>query len=344
MATWIRGLGKVDDGQYDAVILAGAGLMRLGLEDRALEWLERTAWLPAPGQGALGVVTRTDDAKTRALVERLNDAPTRSAVRAERALLESLGGGCQVPVGALGMPYEGGLRLWGLVASTDGSRVVRGDVTGTAAEPVELGIRLADLLREQGAGTILRVVFDALAQEGIPGRGGIVTGSFEAKILTREELLSRHLRPREGRLVFTNGCFDLLHRGHVEYLEQAKGLGDLLVVGMNSDASVRRIKGSGRPLVGEHDRARVLAALASVDIVTLFDEDHAARAHRAVAPRHLGQRRRLRGPGHRGSRGRGGGGGDGDGRAVRRGIIRHPRSWSASRGTCDAPGSMVEGG
>ncbi len=164
-------LGKVDDGQYDAVILAGAGLMRLGLEDRALEWLERTAWLPAPGQGALGVVTRTDDAKTRALVERLNDAPTRSAVRAERALLESLGGGCQVPVGALGMPYEGGLRLWGLVASTDGSRVVRGDVTGTAAEPVELGIRLADLLREQGAGTILRVVFDALAQEGIPGRG-----------------------------------------------------------------------------------------------------------------------------------------------------------------------------
>ena len=164
-------LGKVDDGQYDAVILAGAGLMRLGLEDRALEWLERTAWLPAPGQGVLGVVTRTDDAKTRALVERLNDAPTRSAVRAERALLESLGGGCQVPVGALGMPYEGGLRLWGLVASTDGSRVVRGDVTGTAAEPVELGIRLADLLREQGAGTILRVVFDALAQEGIPGRG-----------------------------------------------------------------------------------------------------------------------------------------------------------------------------
>ena len=164
-------LGKVDDGQYDAVILAGAGLMRLGLEDRALEWLERTAWLPAPGQGALGVVTRTDDAKTRALVERLNDAPTRSAVRAERALLESLGGGCQVPVGALGMPYEGGLRLWGLVASTDGSRVVRGDVTGTAAEPAELGIRLADLLREQGAGTILRVVFDALAQEGIPGRG-----------------------------------------------------------------------------------------------------------------------------------------------------------------------------
>ena len=100
-----------------------------------------------------------------------------------------------------------------------------------------------------------------------------MTGSFEAKILTREELLSRHLRPREGRLVFTNGCFDLLHRGHVEYLEQAKGLGDLLVVGMNSDASVRRIKGSGRPLVGEHDRARVLAALASVDIVTLFDED-----------------------------------------------------------------------
>ena len=154
-------ISKVDDGQYDAVILAAAGLIRLGLEDRALEWLERTAWLPAPGQGALAIVTRTDDAATRSLVEELNDPQTQSAVRAERALLRNLGGGCQVPIGALGMPYEGGLRLWGLVASCDGTRVVRGDVTGVAAEPDELGTRLADLLRQQGAEAILQEVFDA---------------------------------------------------------------------------------------------------------------------------------------------------------------------------------------
>jgi D-beta-D-heptose 7-phosphate kinase/D-beta-D-heptose 1-phosphate adenosyltransferase len=74
-------------------------------------------------------------------------------------------------------------------------------------------------------------------------------------------------------VVFTNGCFDVLHPGHVEHLAQAKALGDVLVVGLNSDASVRRLKGAGRPLVREADRAAVLAALRSVDAVTLFDED-----------------------------------------------------------------------
>lgn len=100
-----------------------------------------------------------------------------------------------------------------------------------------------------------------------------MTGLLEAKILSTQELLTRHGRPRDGRLVFTNGCFDLLHRGHVEYLEHAKSLGDVLVVGLNTDDSVRRLKGAGRPLVDEGSRSRVLAALASVDAVTLFDED-----------------------------------------------------------------------
>ena len=154
-------LAKVDAGLYDAIILAGAGLMRLGLADRAGEWLERTAWLPAPGQGALGVITRTEDDETRGLVEALNDPPTRTAVVAERALLQSLGGGCQVPLGALGVPYDRGLRLWGLVASADGTQVVRGDVTGLAAEPDALGERLAELLGQRGAGGILKAVFDA---------------------------------------------------------------------------------------------------------------------------------------------------------------------------------------
>ncbi len=148
-------LRKLDDGQFDAIILAGAGLTRLGLAGRANEWLERTSWLPAPGQGALGIMTRTDDTETRELVGALNDPDSFAAVTAERTFLEALGGGCQVPIGALGVPYDVKLRLWGLVASPDGRHVVRGDLTGNLADPQELGLRLAELLRERGAGPIL---------------------------------------------------------------------------------------------------------------------------------------------------------------------------------------------
>jgi len=96
----------------------------------------------------------------------------------------------------------------------------------------------------------------------------------DAKVLTRADLLARYGRPREGRVVFTNGCFDLLHRGHVAYLSAARAVGDVLVVGVNTDASARRLeKGPGRPLVGEADRAYVLAGLGCVDAVCLFDED-----------------------------------------------------------------------
>jgi D-beta-D-heptose 7-phosphate kinase/D-beta-D-heptose 1-phosphate adenosyltransferase len=94
------------------------------------------------------------------------------------------------------------------------------------------------------------------------------------KILSRDELRQSFGRPRDGRLVFTNGCFDLLHPGHVTYLTAARRLGDALVVGVNTDASVRRLeKQPGRPIVPEADRALVLAALACVDAVCLFDED-----------------------------------------------------------------------
>ena len=89
------------------------------------------------------------------------------------------------------------------------------------------------------------------------------------KIIDWPTLLDRYGRPREGRLVFTNGCFDLLHRGHVEYLDAARRLGDALVVGINTDDSVARLKGPGRPLVSESDRAAVLAGLASVDAVAI---------------------------------------------------------------------------
>jgi hydroxymethylbilane synthase len=148
-------LRKLDEGRFDAIILAGAGLTRLGLADRATEWLERTSWLPAPGQGALAVVTRTEDAETRQLLENLNDPASFAAVSAERTFLEALGGGCQVPIGALGVRFDQKMRLWGLVASPDGRRVVRGDLTGDLNDPRSLGESLADLLRERGAEAVL---------------------------------------------------------------------------------------------------------------------------------------------------------------------------------------------
>lgn len=96
----------------------------------------------------------------------------------------------------------------------------------------------------------------------------------DAKIMSRQEAEARFGPGRSLRLVFTNGCFDLLHAGHAACLDQARRLGDALVVGVNSDASARRLgKGSGRPFVEERDRAALVAALESVDCVTLFDED-----------------------------------------------------------------------
>ncbi len=94
-----------------------------------------------------------------------------------------------------------------------------------------------------------------------------------AKIFQRSELVTRFGRPREYRLVFTNGCFDLLHRGHVAYLAEARRLGDVLLVAVNTDRSVRNLKGAGRPVQPEADRAYILASLEAVDLVTLFDED-----------------------------------------------------------------------
>ncbi|MBI3005170.1 MAG: D-glycero-beta-D-manno-heptose 1-phosphate adenylyltransferase [Ignavibacteriales bacterium] len=94
-------------------------------------------------------------------------------------------------------------------------------------------------------------------------------------VTTLKELVHvrRDLKNAGKKVVFTNGCFDILHRGHVEYLANAKALGDVLMVGVNSDASVKRIKGEGRPIIEADDRMRVLAALASVDYVCMFDED-----------------------------------------------------------------------
>lgn len=100
-------------------------------------------------------------------------------------------------------------------------------------------------------------------------------GSARNKVLPRPGLAKRieELKGRGSRIVFTNGCFDILHLGHVRYLERARSLGDILVVAVNADASVRRLKGSGRPVLPESDRSEVVAALHCVDYVTVFDED-----------------------------------------------------------------------
>lgn len=105
-------------------------------------------------------------------------------------------------------------------------------------------------------------------------------------IVTRLELLKRLARLRsEGKqIVFTNGCFDILHRGHVEYLSAARALGDILVVGLNSDDSVRRLKGPGRPINPVEDRAAILDALRAVDFVTVFDEDTPYQLIEAIKP------------------------------------------------------------
>ena len=105
-----------------------------------------------------------------------------------------------------------------------------------------------------------------------------------AKVLSAPDLLERYGLPREGTLVFTNGCFDVLHPGHVRYLHAARCLGDALVVGINTDRSVRRLKGPGRPVVPEEDRALVVAGLASVDAVALFDQDTPLELVTALLP------------------------------------------------------------
>ncbi len=147
-------LARVAAAKYDAAVLALAGLQRLGFQERVAEVLDAPAWLPAAGQGALGVTTNLADQAVCALIQQLDHAPTRMATDAERAFLHALEGGCQIPIGVLG---TGGnqLELNGLVASIDGQRVVRGCRSGPAHDATALGRLLAQQLLAQGAGQIL---------------------------------------------------------------------------------------------------------------------------------------------------------------------------------------------
>jgi hydroxymethylbilane synthase len=148
------------DGQYDAIILAGAGLTRLGLENHITEWLPLDMMLPAPGQGALAVQCRVDDVETLALLSKLENEFTRKAVTAERAFLSGLGGGCSVPVAAFAecrmMNDECQIELTGLVISEDGKRVVR--VNGGGTDALQLGNEIAQKAIQNGANEVLKLV------------------------------------------------------------------------------------------------------------------------------------------------------------------------------------------
>lgn len=148
-------LRKLDEGQYDALVLAAAGLRRLGLAHRISAYLEPDLCTPAPAQGALGIEARADDAETAARLARLDHAPTRAAVNAERALMEALGGGCSVPLGAYARVEREVLHLQAVVALPDGSRTVRAGGRAPLADPRSLGRRVAEQLRAQGADEIL---------------------------------------------------------------------------------------------------------------------------------------------------------------------------------------------
>lgn len=156
-------LAKLDAGEYDAVILAAAGLKRLGFEQRIKSYLAPEESLPAVGQGAICIECREDDAETNGLLAGLEHAPTRVCVSAERAFNAHLEGGCQVPIGGYAELENGELRLRGLVGDPDGSRLVQGETRGPASQAERLGEALARDLLARGARAILDRVY---------GRGG----------------------------------------------------------------------------------------------------------------------------------------------------------------------------
>ena len=152
-------LKKLKEGQFDAIILAAAGLRRLGWTEEITEYLDPQLCLPAIGQGALGIEGRSNDQFVRSILSRLTHPPTQVAVTAERALLHRLEGGCQVPIAAYATLTNDQVHLEGLVASVDGKTVIRDAVQGTRAEAQVLGTRLAERLLARGADKILGEIY-----------------------------------------------------------------------------------------------------------------------------------------------------------------------------------------
>ena len=152
-------LAKLDAGEYDAIILAAAGLIRLEMPERIASFIEPEVSLPANGQGAVGIECRTDDLATQALLAPLEHAETRIRVLAERAMNRKLQGGCQVPIGAFAEVSGSTVSLRGLVGALDGSEILRDQIEGDVAAAEVLGEQLAERLLAQGANKILASVY-----------------------------------------------------------------------------------------------------------------------------------------------------------------------------------------
>ncbi|HET7845282.1 MAG TPA: hydroxymethylbilane synthase [Xanthomonadales bacterium] len=148
-------LAKLDAGEFDAVVLACAGLLRLGFGERIRSRLQAPQWLAAAGQGAIAIECRAGDERTHALTRVLDDAPTATCVAAERAMTRELQGSCQVPIAAQAVLHEGELRLAGLVGDAATGRLLRAEAHAGADEAQALGERVAALLLDQGAGALL---------------------------------------------------------------------------------------------------------------------------------------------------------------------------------------------
>jgi len=148
-------LGKLDAGDYDAIILACAGLKRLGLEARITTALAPDVMLPAIAQGVIGIESRCDDGRVKALIEPLHHAVTGQRTQAERAMNATLAGGCQAPVAGYSVIGSTGIELRGLVGRPDGTEIIRGDISGQAQDAAALGKQLAEQLLSRGAGQIL---------------------------------------------------------------------------------------------------------------------------------------------------------------------------------------------
>jgi hydroxymethylbilane synthase len=161
-------LSKLDASTWDGILLAGAGLTRLGLEKRIAERIDCEQILPAVGQGALAVTTRDQDVETRKLLSHIHSEATFACTSAERALLRTLEGGCQIPIGAYGRIEENVLYLDAMVGSLDGKSVVRGSIHGTIESAERLGVDLANILVESGAKKILDAVRSATTSVQVP--------------------------------------------------------------------------------------------------------------------------------------------------------------------------------
>jgi len=150
---------KLENGDYDAIILATAGLKRMGFEDKITEYLDVDVMIPAVGQGALGIEIRENDNKIKEIISFLNHEPTYFAVKAERAFLRMLEGGCQVPIGCYGLLKENTLNLVGFVASVDGKKFIKDTISGNKSEYINLGKSLAEKILKQGGKEILDEVY-----------------------------------------------------------------------------------------------------------------------------------------------------------------------------------------